>query len=69
MPLSAAGLASSIESELNSRLPNPAERGSASGDRQKLARAIAEAVVDHITGNAAVTGNCPPGTAGGPLTG
>ena len=73
MPLNAATLAAEIESELDNRLPLPAERGADPDDREKLARAIAEAVVKRIKADATVTGvatgTCPPGTAGGQLVG
>ncbi|CAB4131667.1 hypothetical protein UFOVP276_70 [uncultured Caudovirales phage] len=35
---------------------------------QVIADAVAKAVVSHLLSMALVTGVCPPGTAGGPLT-
>lgn len=35
---------------------------------QVIADAVAQAVVAHLKSMALVTGICPPGTAGGPLT-
>ena len=67
MPLSASALATAIRNQLDTEFPLPNERGPDAADRQKLASAIANAVVEHITGSATVTGTCPPGTAGGPL--
>ena len=76
MPLSAStletALALRIGTELDTSLPIPAERGAPPADRASLANALAKAiaaeVVSHITSAAVVTGTCPPGTAGGPLT-
>ena len=36
-------------------------------NRQAAMRAVAGAIVDHLTADAVITGLCPPGTAGGPL--
>ena len=63
MPLSAAALASAIESGIRGY----AGAGNTTDQVSDLAQAIASAVVTHLTSSATVIGVCPSG--GGPLAG
>lgn len=84
MPLDSTRLRNAIKSALDSISSSSGPRprragesdaayrsrleGEADDDRTAAAQAIAEAVISEIRSNATVTGMCPPGTAGGPLT-
>ena len=68
MPLNVATLATAMDTELNTVFPVDPDRGIDPADRRRMCTAIATAVVDHLKASAVVTGTCPPGVAGGPLT-
>ena len=64
MALSETVLAADIAAELNSVFP-VGSRDIEPDVRDKAARAIAAAIIDHLTSAGVVTGGCPAG--GGPL--
>ena len=67
MPLpSKSAAATSLKRILDRESPIPRTRGASQSDRQDICDAMAEWLLD-VLGDATVTGNCPPGTAGGPL--
>ena len=73
MPLSASGLKAALKTELtsvnyNTRTDAPPGSEPLAADLDKSLDALAKAIVDYFTANALVTGTCPPGNAGGPLT-
>ena len=79
MPLSASDLGDELKTAVDGAMfdapaANPGESGAAyrarlialqNDNREKALDALAEAIVDHITKNAVVTGVCP--SMGGPL--